>query len=137
MAGLFEHSLRMPLADAAPGHVITYRVGRERAAHVAILADDGIIHCWEVGGVKETQHLFGREITSAWALPCAPGYERGPDTLTAEDCLAVIYRDGRGYHAEITETLTGASLALTPSYETQAAALAALDPIYPNIETVE
>ncbi|MEP1612660.1 MAG: hypothetical protein ABJL72_12160 [Roseobacter sp.] len=135
--GLYSHAQPVALDGVKPGHIITYRVGHKRAAHVAILTAEGAIHAWEVGGVKETLPLFGREITSAWGLPCADGYESGPAELDINDCMAVIYRDGKGYHAEISELLTGAPLALTQSYASQAAALAALDPIYPNIECVE
>ena len=98
--------------------------------------ETGSIHAWEICGVTETQN-FGREITSAWALICAPGFETGPRTLTAADCLAVIYPDASGPYAEISTLLDGTPLARTGHFRSTRAALAALNPIYENIETVE
>jgi NlpC/P60 family putative phage cell wall peptidase len=135
--GLARHVVRVPLAEVRPGHVITYRIGDKRAAHVAILTDEGAVHAWEVGGVKETAPLFGREITSAWALPCHPECHPGPLPLTAEDCLAVIYPDALGPYAEVSLLADGTPLARSGHYASTAAALAALQPIYRNVETVE
>lgn len=137
LGGLAAHVVPVPIIDARPGHIITYRVGKTRAAHVAILTQEGIIHAWEVGGVKETQGLYGREVTSAWALPCAPDCAPGPATLTADECLAVIYRDASGHFAEISHMLTGEVLARTQSHPSRTGVMLTLDPIYNHIETVE
>lgn len=137
MGGLASHVVPVPIAEAGPGDIVTYRVGKTRAAHVAILAPGGIIHAWEVGGVKATRGLYGREITSAWSLPCAPDCARGPDSLTVDDCIAIVFCDHTGHMAAINHTLTGTMLATTPVFPTRAACLAFLDPIYHHIETVE
>ena len=137
LSGLARHVVPVPLSEARPGHIVTYRVGRKRAAHVAILTEDGAIHAWEIGGVKETAPLYGRAITSAWALPCHPDCQPGPATLTAGECLAVIYPDPRGPYAEITRMVDGTPLARSGHYRHTAAALAALDPVYSHIETME
>ncbi|WP_282129260.1 hypothetical protein [Roseobacter litoralis] len=137
LAALRAHVLPVPVAEAQPGHVITYRVGTKRAAHVAILAEGGAIHSWEVGGVKETTPLYGREITSAWTLPCAPGCTRGRLDITADDCLAIIYSEGPGCIVEITDMMNGEALARGPYYKNPSAAISALAPIYNNIESVE
>lgn len=136
LGGLAAHVVPVPMTAAGPGDIVTYRVGKTRAAHVAILTPGGIIHAWETGGVKETQGLYGREITSAWTLPAAPDCARGPDTLTADDCIAIIFSDATGHLAAINHMLTGTMLATTPLYPSRAAALAALEPIYNHIETV-
>lgn len=135
--GLTRHVVPVPLAEARPGHIITYRIGHKRAAHVAILTEDGAVHAWEVGGVKETAPLFGREITSAWALPCARSCYTGPASLTAADCLAVIFPHPSGPYAEVSLMIDGTPLARSGHYASAAAALAALAPIYEHIETVE
>lgn len=134
--GLAEHVLRIPLASARPGNIVTYRVGRKRAAHVGILTDRGVIHAWEHCGVTESQEHI-REVTSAWAVPCHTGCEHGPADLTAEDCLAVIYPGPGGPYAEICRMTDGTPLARTRHFARQADVLALLDPVYSNIETVE
>ena len=134
--GLAFYADRIPVAEARPGHIVTYRVGTTRAAHVAILAPGGIIHAWETGGVKETQGLYGRKITSAWALPCAPGCARGPENLIAADCVAIVQSEGRRVWAEIRNMMDCELLATTNSFTSFAAAVDALGPIYDHIETV-
>lgn len=135
--GLMQHVVPVLVDEAVAGHIITYRVGRKRAAHVAILTESGAIHAWETAGVKETTPFFGRQISSAWALPCASGCQTGPVTLTADDCLAVIYPDPAGPYAEITHMIDGTLLARTHHYKSTGAALGALAPIYAHIETME
>jgi NlpC/P60 family putative phage cell wall peptidase len=135
--GLARHVVQVPVAQARPGHIVTWRIGAKRAAHVAILTDIGAIHAWEVGGVKETAPLYGREITSAWALPCHPECRPGPAALAIADCLAVIYPDPLGPYAEITLMTDGTPLARSGHHASTGAALAALAPIYPHIESVE
>lgn len=137
MGGLVAHVVPVALSAARPGNIITYRVGKTRAAHVAILTAKGIIHAWETGGVKETQGLYGREVTSAWTLPAAPDCFRGPANLTADDCIAVVFSDHTGHMAAINHMLTGTYLAETPLFPTRASILEMLEPIYTNIETVE
>lgn len=137
LGGLAAHVQRVPITAALPGHIVTYRVGKTRAAHVAILTKGGAIHAWEVGGVKETWPMFGGQITSAWALPCADGCQTGPATLTAADCLAVIYPNTSGPYAEITHMIDGTLLARTHHFASPNMALATLGPIYNHIETVE
>lgn len=135
--GLRRHAVPVPPTEARPGHVVTFRVGAARAAHVGILTEAGVIHAAETGGVQESMGGLGRRITSAWALPCHPDCTTGGAT-TATECLAVIYPlpDGRAY-AEISDMWDATPLALTAAFPSRAEALAYLDPIYPNIETME
>ncbi|MQQ09113.1 hypothetical protein GFB49_11660 [Epibacterium sp. SM1979] len=136
MKTLPQHVTPIAISDARPGNIVTYRVGKKRAAHVGILTDLGIIHAWEHCGVTESpDHI--RSVTSAWAIPCPSGCETGPKSLRLDDCLAVIYPDPNGYYAEISLLVDGSPLARSRHYTSQAQALAMLDPIYSNIETVE
>ncbi|MEL7167362.1 MAG: hypothetical protein AAGL96_18000 [Pseudomonadota bacterium] len=134
--GLSAHAVRVP-KDTVSGRIVTFRIGHKRAAHVAILTDAGSIHAWEVGGVKETAPFYGREITSAWALPCPEGCVSGRPNLTADQCLAVIYPHENGPYAEITDMIDATPLARTPHYRDVAQALNHLGPIYTHIETME
>lgn len=135
-AGLTAYADRVPLKSAAPGHIVIHRIGPARSAHVAVMTEKGGIHAWEVGGVKETTPLYGRAITSAWALPCHPTCTTGRTDLKIDECLAVIYPRAGDYFAEITDLFDGTALARTASFPTVDAALSTLDPIYQNIETM-
>lgn len=136
LMGLSRHVSRIALKDAQPGNLVTYRVGNKRAAHVGILTRSGIIHAWEHAGVTESRSHV-RDLTSAWSLPLHADCEPGPAGLTVDDCIAVIFPDPCGPYAEISLLADGTPLARSQHYSSTAAALAMLDPIYSNIETVE
>lgn len=120
-----------------PGHVVTWRRG-DRARHVGIVAPGGgYIHA-PTGGRVRHDDFVGGEILSAWALRAHPDAITGPADLDVEDCLAVVYPGpAGGAYADVTLTLTGELVARSPIMSTRRRVVDYLDPVFPNIETME
>lgn len=121
-----------------PGDVLVMRIGRARAAHVAVYAGGGrFIHADDPRGVSDVSGLnTGRPVTSDWGFPCAPGCETGPAHLTAADCDVTVYSHPSGAFAEITYGSHGAPLARTAVLPSVPAVLALLRPVYPRLQSL-
>ena len=137
LAAIRAHADPVPVTAARPGHVVTWRwAGKTR--HVGILAPGGQYFHAPSGGRVRCDTFAGREIASAWALRAHPRAITGPADLDVEDCLAVIYpAPAGGVFAEITLALTAELVAVTPTFRDVRAALRALGPVFPYIETME
>lgn len=86
----------LPIAPgrAAPGHVVTWRVG-SRVAHVGIKTPSGFLHASEVAGVVEVSAVPW-EVSGAWAIRCADDCFPGAPDLVPEDLLAILYGERHG-----------------------------------------
>lgn len=102
LASCRANLISVPVAEAAPSHIVTFRRGTRRAAHCGILTPGGILHAAEGLGVFQDTAIPGTAITSAWAIPAALG-ATAPPALTAADILGVIAPAG----AVITRSLAG------------------------------
>lgn len=134
-AALRNHAAPVRVTAARPGHVVAWRMSG-RIAHVGILAAGGRVwHAPSHGRVRCDP--LPSAPTSAWALRAHPRAITGPDNLATDDCVAVILPAPGGVVAEIILGLTGDVVAVTPVFPDARAALRALSPVFPYIESVE
>ncbi|QDF14263.1 cell wall peptidase [Dinoroseobacter phage vB_DshS-R4C] len=133
LAALRTHALPIPPQEAAPGDLVSFRVGSARFAHVGILTPRGVLHTYDLSGVTESP-LSGH-VSGAWRFPAPADCETGPDDLTPADCLAVVYpgRDGTALVA-VSHMDTATPLALSAPYPTPSAALTAAG-VFDHVES--
>ena len=133
MAAARDHLLPLPLAAAAPGHVVAYRTAAAMFAHVGILTPGGVIHCSEVGGVREVADL-GRAMTAVWAIPAPADCETAP---SADGILGVLYPEAGRWRVAFSDAMTATPLGCGPLFASRTAALDHAGRIADHLESME
>ena len=135
-----RHLVPVVLTAPRPGDVVTMRLGRERLAHLGVLAEGGrVIHAADYAGRVVCDAWGADRITSAWAMRAPAGCAQGPRDLHPADCVAVIRAvtaDPLGPARVTIQAPDGTPLARSAPWPSRAAALTALPACY-TVETVE
>jgi NlpC/P60 family putative phage cell wall peptidase len=130
-----RHAARVPLAEARPGHVVTFRLGA-REAHAGILEAGGrVIHAAAYAEAVVRDGWGAGRLSGAWALLAPASCATGPAGLDPAGLVAVIHPAGPGARVVI-QAADGTRLARSGRYASRAAALAAAAH-FPHLETVE